>query len=52
MERTYTESELKQWFEFMLEKYQNCTFNFSLISVRDVMLNSDELYNLKKVLDK
>ena len=52
MERTYTESELKQWFEFMLEKYRNCTFNFSLISVRDAMLNSDELYNLKKVLDK
>lgn len=52
MERTYTESELKQWFEFMLEKYQNCNFNFSLIHVRDAMFDSNELYNLKKVLDK
>ena len=52
MERTYTESELKQWFEFMLEKYQNCNFNFSLIHVKDAMFNSDELYNLQKVLDK
>lgn len=39
MEKTYTEQEIKDWFEYMMNKYQNCPANDHLRSVRDSMFD-------------
>jgi len=48
---TYTEEELKKWFEIMIERYRNSGAYYELNYVYDSMFE-DELDNLKKVLDK
>ena len=52
MERTYTETELKQWFEIALEAFHNCPFYYHLQSVRNTMFNDERKYSLKNALDK
>ena len=52
MERTYTESELKQWFELTLKAFPNCPFYDHLLNVRDTMFDDERKYSLKNTLDK
>lgn len=37
----YTEHDIKCWFLYMMEKYQNCPFNETLKAVQDTMFNED-----------
>ena len=37
----YTEHDIKYWFLYMMEKYQNCPFNETLKAVQDTMFNED-----------
>ncbi len=39
MERTYTEKDIKDWFESMMKEYKNCTFHDALQSVYDHMFD-------------
>lgn len=39
MEKTYTEEELKQWFQAMMKRYENCPTGFHLKSVYDSMFD-------------
>ena len=48
---TYTEEELKKWFEIMIKRYRNSGAYWELTYVYDAMFEN-ELDNLKKVLDK
>ena len=52
MERTYTESELKQWFELTLKAFSNSPFYYHLLNVRETMFNDEKKYSLKNTLDK
>lgn len=52
MERTYTETELKQWFELTLKAFPNCPFYYHLLNVRETMFNDERKYSLKNTLDK
>jgi len=52
MERTYTESELKQWFEFTLKAFPNSPIYYHLLNVRDTMFDNERKYSLKNTLDK
>ena len=52
MERTYTENELKQWFELTLKAFPNSNFYQQLLNVRDTMFNDERKYSLKNTLDK
>ena len=52
MERTYTESELKQWFELSLKAFPNSPFYYHLLNVRDTMFDDERRYSLKNALDK
>lgn len=47
MERTYTEKEIKDWFDSMMKEYQNCAFNNSLQAVYDHMF--DPLWHKKNL---
>ena len=52
MERTYTENELKQWFELTLKAFPNSNFYQQLLNVRDTMFDDERQYSLKNTLDK
>lgn len=39
MEKTYTEQEIKDWFEYMMNKYQNCPAHDHFRHVRDEMFD-------------
>ena len=52
MERTYTESELKQLFELTLKAFPNSPFYYHLLNVRETMFNDERKYFLKNTLDK
>ena len=52
MERTYTESELKQYFELTLKAFPNSPFYYHLLNVRETMFNDEKKYSLKNTLDK
>ncbi len=52
MERTYTESELKQWFELTLKAFPNSNLYDHLLSVRNTMFDDERKYSLKNTLDK
>lgn len=53
MERTYTEQEIKDWFEYMMDKYQNCPTHNHLQSVYDSMFDPFwKRNNLKTFVEK
>lgn len=53
MEKTYTEQEIKDWFKYMMDKYQNCPFHEDLRSVRDEMFDPFwKRNNLKTFVEK
>lgn len=37
----YTEQDIKDWFFYMMQKYQNCPFNETLRMVQDTIFNED-----------
>lgn len=50
---TYTEEELKAWFETMIKKYPNSSFKMSLEHVRNAMFGIKYLHegNLEKFVN-
>lgn len=53
MEKTYTEQEIKDWFENMMKEYQNCPMNQHLRQVYDDMFDPFwEKNNLQTFVEK
>ena len=53
MEKTYTEQEIKDWFKYMMDKYQNCPAHDHLRYTRDEMFDSFwKRNNLKTFVEK
>lgn len=53
MEKTYTEQEIKEWFEYMMNQYKNCPANGHLLYVYDEMFNPFwERNNLKTFVER
>ncbi len=50
--KTYTEEEIKMYFQFLKETYKNCPFNEHVKQVEATMFNKDEHYTIDKVLKK
>jgi len=50
--KTYTEEEIKKYFQFLEETYKNCPFNEHVKQVEATMFNKDEYYTIDKVLKK
>jgi hypothetical protein len=51
--KTYTEEEIKKWFDVMMKKYPNSAFNDQLQSVKDEMFPPkfyDDINSLEKVV--
>lgn len=52
---TYTEEEIKAWFETMKKRYPNSATYNQLVSIEHIMFNSvfekNRLENFKKALD-
>lgn len=51
--KTYTEEEIKKWFDVMMKKYPNSAFNNHLQSVKDEMFPPrfyDDRNSLEKVV--
>lgn len=41
--KTYTEQQIKDWFDAMIKKYPNSNFEQYLISVKNHMFSNDDL---------
>lgn len=53
MEKTYTEQEIKDWFNSMMKKYPNCPMGQHLRQVYDEMFDPFwERNNLKTFVEK
>lgn len=50
--KTYTEEEIKMYFQFLKETYKNCPFNEHVKQVESTMFNKDGHYTIDKVLKK
>lgn len=51
--KTYTEQEIKEYFEYLKKTYQNCRFNEAVQHVEDTMFDADwSIHTIDKFLEK
>lgn len=51
--KTYTEQEIKEYFEYLKKIYQNCPFNNAIQNVEHTMFDTDEsIHTIDKFLEK
>ena len=52
--KTYTEQEIKKYFEYLKKIYQNCSFNEAVQQVENTMFGTNwwNIYTIDKFLKK
>lgn len=50
--KTYTENELKAYFEYLQENFKNCPFNEAVWQVQNTMFDKERKYNIDAFLAK
>ena len=50
--KTYTEQEIKEYFEYLKKTYQNCRFNEAVQHVEHTMFDADGIHTIDKFLEK
>ena len=50
--KTYTEKEIKEYFEYLQKVFPNCRFNEAVWQVQDTMFGRDSVYTIEKITKK
>ena len=50
--KTYTEQEIKKYFEYLKKTYPNCSFNEAVQHVEHTMFGKDGIHTIDKFLKK
>ena len=50
--KNYTEKEIKEYFEYLQNKFPNCRFNEAVWQVQNIMFGRDSIYTIEEITKK